>query len=56
MHAELRIAEVEVGLDRPGEDAEDLPVEKIEDVGEQQQREQTSALRCRVALAHASLR
>src|SRR6185436_12297351 len=37
--AELGIGEIEVLLDRLGEDAEDLPVEEVEDVGEQQQRQ-----------------
>jgi len=32
--AELRVSEVEVSLDRRPEDAEDLPVEKIEDIGQ----------------------
>ena len=35
--AELGIGQLQVGLDRPGEDAEDLPVEEIEDVGQQQE-------------------
>ena len=32
--AELGVGQVQVGLDRRGEDAEDLAVEEIEDVGE----------------------
>ncbi len=36
---ELGIGQLEIGDDRTGEDAEDLPVEEIEDVGEQQQGE-----------------
>jgi hypothetical protein len=39
---------MEVGLDRRREDAEDLPVEEIEDVGEQQ--EQQDAVRDRAGL------
>ena len=36
---ELRVRELQIGDDRSGENAEDLPVEEVEDVGEQQQRE-----------------
>ena len=49
------IAEVEVRLDRLGEDAEHLPVEKIEDVGEEQQREDQPSGSARLR-AHASSR
>jgi hypothetical protein len=41
--AELDIAELQLRLDRDGEDADDLPVDEVEDVGEQQDREHARA-------------
>ena len=35
--AEFGVSEIEVRLDRLGENAEDLPVEEVEDVGEEKQ-------------------
>ena len=43
--AELPVVEVQVGDDRAGEDAEDLPVEIVEDVGDEQKREDERRLR-----------
>jgi hypothetical protein len=42
--AELGIGEVEVSLDRRVQDPEDLPVEEVEDVGEQKERQEDAGL------------
>ena len=49
---ELGIVELEVFHDRPGEDAEDLPVEEIEDVGQQQEGEDDVGVRGSTLLNH----
>ncbi len=36
--SELRVGKVQVGLDRLGEDPEDLPVQEVENVGDEQER------------------
>ena len=40
---QLLVAEVELGLDRHREDADDLPVDEVEDVGEEQDEEDAPA-------------
>ena len=47
---ELGIAKVQVGFDRLGKDAEDLPVEEVEDIGEQQEQQDAGAYRAVVPL------
>src|SRR5439155_14578619 len=41
--SKFSVAQMQVGFDRLGEDSQDLPVEEIEDIGEEQEREHDSA-------------